>query len=366
MIVVVSCSIIAWFLTLLDSKGILSGGMRMAFLILATLGVIHYNYGNDYMAYYDIYHSITDYDNSWSDIFDGLVYKDVGWTLLCIFFSKIGGFFMLIGVLSIFENYVYYQMIKCFLPRNQWHFALFLYLFNYCYYLLSFSMLRQSLAISLLVLTIIIIYQKKRYRYIVTAILFLFAFSVHSSALFFIIAYLLYLLPLKNTKLLSYIIFFLFVTIVVFRGTMAFFMQPFLAVDTFDTFVENYSGRNAVSGLGMLFFVNCIPLFVVLYLFYYKKFQNEDILPLILFVIVGIIIVPFSTIILVISRLTLYFSVFSIVMYPIIYNKITNSRIKIGLISLLVASTLYSYYDFFSSETFREPYAVFHTIFEVL
>ena len=325
MIVVVSCSIIAWFLTLLDSKGILSGGMRMAFLILATLGVIHYDYGNDYMAYYEIYHSITDFDNSWCDIFEGLVYKDVGW-----------------------------------------HFAVFIYLFNYCYYLLNFSMLRQGLAISLLVLTVIIIYQKKKYRYIVSAILFLFAFSIHSSALFFAIAYVLWLLPLKNTKILSYIVLILFALIVTFRGVMANIMQPFLSIDTFDTFVENYSGRNAVSGLGVLFFVNCIPLFVSLHLFYYNKFHNDDMGFLVLFVMVGIIIVPFSTIILVISRLSFYFSIFSIVAYPIIYDKITNSRIKIGLIALLIVSTMYSYYDFFTNETFRQPYAVFRTIFEVL
>lgn len=365
MIVVVSCSIIAWFLTLLDSKGILSGGMRMAFLILATLGVIHYDYGNDYTNYYEIYHSITDSVNSWHDIFGGLVYKDVGWTLLCIFFSHIGGFFVLIGAINIFENFIYYKMIKCFLPRNQWHFAIFIYLFNYCYYLLSFSMLRQSLAIALLVLTIIIIYRKRRYRYMVSAIIFLFACSVHSSALFFALAYMLWLLPLKNTKILSYIVLFLFALIVTFRGVMANIMQPFLSIATFNNFAENYSGEY-VSGLGILFFINSIPLFVATYLFYYNKFQDEAERHIVLYSVIGLIIVPFSTIILMISRLSFYFSVFSIVVYPIIYHKMTHPVMKFGFISLLVMSLLYSYYDFFTSETYMQPYAVFHTIFEVL
>lgn len=147
---------------------------------------------------------------------------------------------------------------------------------------------------------------------------------------------------------------------------MASFIEPFLVFDTFDGFLEKYSERGQVQGLGLLFLVNSIPLFVAASLYYKEATLSIDEKHLILLSCVGIMIVPFSTIALMISRLAIYFSVFSIAAFPVMYSKISDRRLRAGLVSLFIVSLLYSYYDFFTSDTYSVPYNEFKTIFSVL
>ena len=87
---------------------------------------------------------------------------------------------------------------------------------------------------------------------------------------------------------------------------------------------------------------------------------------LLLLASIGVMIVPFSTIALMISRLAIYFSVFSIVAFPIMYNKIANRTFRGALVALFIASQIYSYCDFFTSQTYSIPYREFKRIFSVL
>ena len=89
MYIVAFISIIALLLTFLESKKILESGMRLGIILVTILGCIHYNYGNDYMAYYDIYRSVVAIKFNLSDIIAGEVYKEPGWALLCYFFNHI-------------------------------------------------------------------------------------------------------------------------------------------------------------------------------------------------------------------------------------------------------------------------------------
>lgn len=365
MIVVVFCSILSMLLTYLDSKERLRNGMAFSFVLLAFLGVIHYDYGNDYMAYYNIYNSIIYYKGSVTDILSGDVYKDVGWTVLCLLFSHFGGFFVLIAAISIFENFTYYFLIKKFVPQRHWAFALFIYLFNYTYYLLNFSMLRQGLAIALGVMAVILL-KKTTHKYILPIILLFVAFSIHSSSLICSLAYILCFFQYKNTKSLSIILSVLFVAFILSRDFMASFIEPFLVFDTFDGFLDKYSERGQVQGLGLLFLVNSIPLFVAASLYYKEATLSIDEKHLLLLASIGVMIVPFSTIALMISRLAIYFSVFSIVAFPIMYNKIANRSFRGALVALFIASQIYSYCDFFTSQTYSIPYREFKTIFSVL
>ena len=365
MIVVVFCSILAFILTYLDSNNKLRNGMVYSFIILAFLGVIHYDYGNDYMAYYKIYNTIIDNSGSVTEILSGDVYKDVGWCLLCLLFSYLGGFFVLVAAISIFENYVYYLLIKIFVPKKNWAFSVVIYLFNYTYYLLNFSMLRQGLAVALGVMAIIL-FKKTTHKYILPIVLLLLAYNIHSSSLICALAYILCFFRYDNTRLLSIILSVLFIVFIISRDAMASFIEPFLVFDTFDGFLEKYSERGQVSGLGLLFLINSIPLFLAASLFYKKYAFSSDEKHLILLSCIGIMVVPFSTIALMISRLAIYFSVFSIAAFPVMYSKISDHKLRVGLVSLFIVSLLYSYYDFFTSDTYSVPYKEFKTIFSVL
>ena len=365
MVVVVFCSILAIILTYFDSNKKLRNGMIFSFIILALISAIHYDYGNDYMAYYKIYNNIIDYNGSVEEILSGDVFKEVGWAVFCLLLSYLGGFFVLVATISIFENYVYYLLIKKFVPQKHWVFALFIYLFNYTYYLLNFSMLRQGLAITLGVMAIIL-FKKTNHKYIFPILLLFLAYNIHSSSLICALAYILCFFRYENTRLLSIILSVLFIVFILSRDSMASFIEPFLVFDTFDGFLEKYSERGQVSGLGLLFFVNSIPLFVAASLYYKKTAFSSDEKHLLLLSSIGIMVVPFSTIALMISRLAIYFSVFSIAAFPVMYSKISDHGLRAGLVSLFIVSQLYSYYDFFTSDTYGVPYNDFKTIFSVL
>ena len=112
MYIVIFCSLIALLLTYLESTDQAEGGMKWGFVIVTILGMIHYDYGNDYMSYYDIYKQVISYRFDLSGIFAGDCYPEPGWVLLCWFFKPIGGFFMMVAVLNLVQNMLVYRTIK--------------------------------------------------------------------------------------------------------------------------------------------------------------------------------------------------------------------------------------------------------------
>ena len=69
MSIVIFTSFIALILTILESKKIMLNGMKWGFVLVTFLGCVHYDYGNDYMSYVDIYNEITRYPFDFEDIF---------------------------------------------------------------------------------------------------------------------------------------------------------------------------------------------------------------------------------------------------------------------------------------------------------
>ena len=111
MYVVIFISLVCLFLTYLDSIGKFRKGLSFSFVLLGFLAAIHYDYGNDYMPYYELYSQLTYYPFDYKSIIDG-DYKDYGWAFLCYIFKPLGGFFTMVAVLSIIQNYIVYKFIK--------------------------------------------------------------------------------------------------------------------------------------------------------------------------------------------------------------------------------------------------------------
>ena len=106
--------------------------------------MIHYDYGNDYMPYYNVYKQVTSYRFDLSGILAGDYFREPGWVLLCWFFKPIGGFFMMVAVLNLIENMLVYRTIKIYVEKKWWPLSVFIYLFSTSLYLLNFSMMRQK------------------------------------------------------------------------------------------------------------------------------------------------------------------------------------------------------------------------------
>ena len=112
MFVVIICSLIAILFTFLESRGTFPNGMKLGFVLVTILGVIHYDFGNDYMSYYSVYESIKDVPFDFELIMSGDLYREPGWVFLNYLFKPVGGFFMLVAVLSIIQNVIIYNFIN--------------------------------------------------------------------------------------------------------------------------------------------------------------------------------------------------------------------------------------------------------------
>ena len=89
MLIVTAISVLTLILTYLESRRYLKDGMKLGFILISILGIIHYDYGNDYMSYYDIYKSIVNVPFNLSNLIGGYIYKEPGWALINYAFKPI-------------------------------------------------------------------------------------------------------------------------------------------------------------------------------------------------------------------------------------------------------------------------------------
>ena len=362
MLVVFLTSVIALILTVLESRKMLNWGMAIGFTLVTILGCIHYDYGNDYMAYYDIYYSIVNVPFDISKVFAGDIFKEPGWALLCYLFKPFGGFFMMVAVLNIIQNLIVYKLIKRFVEQRWWPLAIFVYLFFTSYYVLNFSMMRQGLVICVFLGVWELIKDKK---YIKAFLILLFSSTIHKSALILLPFAFLGLVPIKKGRILVLIYIVLYLMIW-FRGEfMNEVMMVFMSVDEFAEYGETYGNSQVNITYGFGFVINLIPLILSLMYIIKDRGSRDDKL-IVALSIVNFIIAPFSEIMPVIGRVGMYFGSYQILALPKVYANVRNRVIRWGLLIILVSVTLYDYFGFFNSIVYREGYSEFKTIFSVI
>lgn len=365
MYIVIFCSLLALLLTYLESKNQLKGGMKWGFVIVTILGMIHYDYGNDYMSYFELFQQVTSYSCNLLGILAGDYYREPGWVLLCWLFKPIGGFFMMVAVLNLIQNYIVFNFVKQYVDKRWWAVAVFVYLFATSFYLMSFSMMRQSFA--LIMFLGMWKYIEDRKWWIPLVVFWLLSF-IHSSAIILIPFAFWGFLPVNKGKVVgvSYAIVLLLLW---FSQNILndIFFYALTLDDDFADYADTYDNGNNVLKIGMGFVVNMIP-FVLSILFLLDKKQNNSISQKLIVSLAAIsyMIVPFSQIIPATGRLEMYFGIYKLGSIPLIYSNIRNKVIRVVLLSLCLLMIFYDYIIFFSSPVWVDKYTDFHTIFEVL
>lgn len=89
------------------------------------------------------------------------------------------GFFVLVALISVVENYIYYRLIKDYVPVKWRWFKVFLYVGGMDSLYLKFSMLRQGLCVALFVGAVLLMNKKKLLPAIAVII---FALTIHLSS----------------------------------------------------------------------------------------------------------------------------------------------------------------------------------------
>lgn len=362
MYIVVTFSIIAVFLTYLESIGKLNAGMKCGFVLMAFLGAIHYDYGNDYMSYLRVYEECTSIPFDLSAILAKEVYREPGWVLLCWAFKYLGGFFSLVAVLNIIQNIVIYRFIKREVQSNWWPLAMFIYLFSTGFYLMSFSMMRQEFV--MVVFLGLWKYIKERKWLFPLFVLYLCSF-VHSSAIVLLPFSFWGFVPIRKGKLIG--LFFVCILLVLWllKDTLNNIFQYALNLDEgFSDYATTYGEQDNSIHIGLGFIVNMIPLVLAVFFMFQNKacYSSEQKL-LVSIATASFLITPFAQIIPIVGRIGMYFAIFNIGAIPLIYGNVRNNICRLFFLSLFILMTLYDYFLFFNSAVWRDKYTVFHTIF---
>ena len=361
---VIIISLAALILTYLDSTNKQSGGMKYAFVLITIVGAIHYDYGNDYMAYYDMYEKVSLVPFNIISVLEGDVLKEPGWALLCYLFKPIGGFFMMVAVLNIIQNVLIYKNIKSYVDKKWWPMAIFIYLFSTSFYLLNFSMMRQGLVICVFFGMWPWIKEKKIIRSLITLLL---CSLVHTSAVILLPFAFWGVLSFRNSRVWAIVLLVLFLALWIVKDFLNGIFGYLMLIEQFDDYASYYAltdDRELSFGLGYL--MNTLPFFLSLFYLFFNNDSQKQSNQLVILAAISFLITPFTTIIPLIERVRMYFAVYLITSLPIVYSCVRNKILRYGLIFIFVFLYLYDYRGWFYSDVWMDSYRTYQTIFSVL
>lgn len=335
----------------------------ISFIVVTLFAVIHYDYGTDYMTYYDLWEDFRGMDikDLLENFYGQTKWTEPGWMLLNAIFGFKNGFFVMVALLNIIQNFIYYKLIKDYVPRNWYWLAMFLYLIGDNLYLVNFSMMRQGFTVALFVAAAMLMNKRK---YVPAFALVFLSTTIHLSSVICFPFLILYFLPLKNSKTIG--VAFL-VMALVFTTSFS-LMADMLKMITSMESLGKYGGQREVTDhVGGGYVILHIPNLLVLYALITNKYYKDDnekylvalsfcdifIMPLI-FLAGGMA-----------GRLGIYFLAFRVFSIPTLCDR--NKKIGAMLALFMVLITLYGYYQFFNAPGYIRSYGGdFHTIFSAL
>lgn len=366
MFIILLASFIALFLTILDSSKILKNGMMSAFILVTFIACIRYDVGNDYMSYkydfervgrYSLSFIFSEHDNLKD--YDSL-FKDVGAVTLFRILHPLG-FPVFAALVSIFQGCVFYQFIKENVSRGNYWVAIFIYLFNFDFFVLPMSMIRQGLVISMFVWSWHFIRQNK---YLIPIIITIIGISLHKSSIIVFPFLFVKFLPYSKGKLIAAILLSVCLLFIVASGILNSLYSGMMELEAF----KMYAGYEEDGGSKMGFvrkFLAYMPFLLALLYIINPKF-NVNNKALITLSIVGTIIIPFTSIVQLISRLCYYFNVFAIAAIPVSMYSISNKLIRYSLLTVILLILFYQYIDIFQNSVYTKSFMEYHTLWSNL
>lgn len=363
--IVIFCSIVAFGIIYMDSSGIIDWGMKSGFILVTFLAAIHYDYGNDYMAYYKLYLSETNYEFDILSIFERTSYRDPGWIMLCYLFKPFGGFFTMVAVLNILQNFLVYKTITKYIDRKWWWLGAFIYLFSTNFYLVNFSMMRQGLCVCIFFgIWPWIVNRKWYFALPVIAVLT----TLHGSTLLLVPFAFWGYLPVKNNKVWTGVYILSTLTLYFNQTITNNLLQSVLGLnERFDEYADTYGKDEFTATFGIGFIIHMIPFVLTMfYLWTCENDTNREIKLILILASIGSLITPFSIILPSLSRIGKYFSIYEVITIPYVYSAIRESYVRRTFIAIFLLITFYDYIMFFYDTTWIEHFAEFHTIFDVI
>lgn len=353
MLVTTLIGLIVVFLAWLEDRKVLKHGLMLSFILIFLFLAFRFKFGNDYLPYYKLFIEINSYEEF--DLMDPTIRAEPAWILLCRIFRPLGFFFM-IAALALLNCCAYYHFIKKFVPEKFYWLAVFLYVFSTGFLLVQSSSMRQTVGINLFLISLGYLNRKDFVRYFLCAAV---AAFFHTSALILIPVF---LLSLFNWRINGITAIFI-VTIFLLLFMYGIYLLPVLN-EIISTHFERYEvyqdSETAKLGSGVGFVYLC---FLFLLIIHFEKFQNREISLLFKLAILSFLFIPTGFIFMMFARISMYFSPAIIVVYPVIISNIQKNLYKKAVLYTIIFFTAYGFYQFFQSETWKDAFGVYHTIF---
>ncbi|NKD46799.1 EpsG family protein [Mammaliicoccus sciuri] len=200
------------------------------------------------------------------------------------------------------------------------------------YLFFSLTGLRQTFALTFIIISYKYLLERKKYKFIILVLL---ASLFHSTALVFLIAYPLVYLKLGIKHLVVLIIAFLIN--ILFNSQIYSLLDNIMLNEKYEYYLQNEESLNYSGFL--------IQLSIFLFCLIFKKMiltKSPENITYYNLMFIGLIFQLFATNIAVIFRISLYFSIFSIILLPNVISGIKDVNVKI-LVNTLVIVVLLMY-----------------------
>jgi hypothetical protein len=326
-------------------------GLKISFILIFFFLAFRYDFGNDYMGYYQDFLDVNRYQSI--NYFDIAFHYEPGWLLLCRIFGKIG-FFGLVIFLAFINCAVYYRFITRYVPIKYYWLAVFIYVFDPGFMLIQASAMRQTVAICLFIFAIPYIYKKDIVRYSLCIVA---GYFFHSSAIILLPIYFLGFFTRNITQKTAMIIVVLFLSLFLFGP----YLQPYINLfvsNNFDRYEAYHSSAVIGTGIGLLY--SSILFLLVLY---FERFQRHTTALIFKLAVIGFMFIPLSFLLQIIGRIGMYFESATLVAYPVILRNINKQYLKIIFLSSFLLMSGYVFFQFFHSELWKDAFGTYHTIF---
>lgn len=345
------CVSIAAIAGLIRREGLRRMVLMVPFILIFIFLALRFDFGNDYMSYYDIFYDVGSLRISDVLIYDGRV--EIGWLFLCLIFKSFG-FYSMVAFLAALNSIVYYRFLIKYCPHKYYWLFLFLYIFTPDLMLIQASAMRQSLAILIFILSLEFLFSKNIFMYLLLVAL---GYFFHSSI---VIVMPLCILPFfmakeSNVIPLFAVLLYFYLYLSVEKATL---IVNYFVINYFDKYEVYDDVSVSASGLGV--FLTTILFFTMAYVASYIKGKDKVLLEIGIF---GYMFSPLGLVVSMVVRLGFYYKVMLLVAVPLMVENIKNKKIKYTMVLLFMFFTLYQYFYFFQSPVWKVGFSTYKTIF---
>ena len=345
-------------------------GLKWVFFFVTLFLAIRYEWGNDYIPYLLEFQEFNGYSFSVLDVKESgslNAHNEWGWVILNRIAGFSGlGFFGLVIILSIFENWVLYRMITKYVEPEYYWVSVFFMVFStsFC---VNASMMRQWLCICIYLIVVDIMIEKKiRYYLFLSIGLILIGSTIHRSNILMLITLPLFYIKFKSVHTSRFwlsIILIAFLLWSVFGEPLVdrFLNNIILANEEYESY-SNYMHQNTQesnTGLGVIFRYIMFAVWLFLLPKVEKNKQTIIILGLFsYFFEVVMQIVPMA------SRFQFYFSAMDLLRWAWLFSLAKKYPILYSMLFVELLILVKAFPGFYFNPLWSQHFLKYHTIFE--